>query len=152
MATKCLVVNEWILHDLQADNGTKAQEESYKFLQKLKENGDCIALIQGCVWHDKAWQLMKHTDPVRRLLSQFLQCNILSDSNTCKLLSPSQVVPLTTDIVNLIPASDIYLIETYFSSKADTLITNDLPFYEAGRKIAGLNIELRDDFLKRYSS
>jgi rRNA-processing protein FCF1 len=42
-----LILDEWIIHDLQGDNGSEKQKESYKFLEKIKEKCDKICWIKA---------------------------------------------------------------------------------------------------------
>lgn len=43
MASRCFVVNEWLFHDLLGENGEHKQEQTYQFLERLRERCDRIA-------------------------------------------------------------------------------------------------------------
>lgn len=61
MSSRCFVLNEWLLHDLRGDNAEIAQEESYKFLIRLIERCDRIAVLRGSPWIQKAYELMEYS-------------------------------------------------------------------------------------------
>ncbi len=42
-----LILDEWIIHDLQYDNGEEKQKESFQFLKKIKEKCDKIAIVKN---------------------------------------------------------------------------------------------------------
>jgi hypothetical protein len=42
-----LILDEWIIHDLQGDNGEEKQKESSAFLYKIKERCDKICWIKA---------------------------------------------------------------------------------------------------------
>lgn len=67
-----LVVDEWLIHDLRGDNGRKRQYQADRFLDELLRRCSRIVFVEGSTWAEKAYELMKHVDPIRRQLSKKL--------------------------------------------------------------------------------
>jgi len=149
VSTQRFVLNEWILHDLRGDNGPKAQEESHRFLDKLKEKCDRIAVLIGSPWMGKAYELMWHTNPPIRTLSKHLH-GILRDSRKCELLDQSRIKTLPEDLKGSVPPGDFYLVETYYSADAQVLVTTDQKLIQILSAAQNVNIRLRDEFLRKY--
>ena len=94
MTARCLVINEWLFHDLQGDNQSEAQIEAVEFLQKLIDGPDQVAVLRDSAWINKAYQLMKHYDPVVLTLARLLNLSLLSDQKNCRFVELSEVSPL----------------------------------------------------------
>jgi len=150
MASKCFVINEWIIHDLMGDNGREAQEESSRFLSRLKESCDQIVILEGSKWLEKAYDLMRKGDPIIRTLSKQLRLEILRDPKKCKILNKDEIKPLSEKDRDKIPYDDQYLVELYFSADADALVTSDSRLIENISLQPPVEIILRNDFLKGY--
>ncbi len=157
MSPELLIINEWLLHDLRGDNGADRQKEAIRFLKKLREKPDRIAVLRGSAWMKKAYELMKYDSPEQRRLSKFLHRTILLDSSQCQVYELTQLNPLPQEVEelfekNLADQSDRYLLEIYFSANATLLVTSDERLLKALSHIQSLNIRLRDDFLREYLS
>jgi predicted nucleic acid-binding protein len=152
LPSECFIINEWLLHDLRGDNGQEAQEESHRFLRRLKEKCDRIAVLSGSPWMEKAYELMRHSTPAVRTLSKYLHEAILRDSKKCRFLDQNEIKTIPEDVRVLVPQEDLYLVETYYSADASALVTTDKPLYEAlsTAQNPSINVRLRDDFLKQY--
>lgn len=150
MSSQCFIIDEWLLHDLRGDNNSKAQQESYNFLRRLKEKCDRIAISTGSPWMGKAYELMKHGNPSVRTLSKCLHDVILRDLEKCQLLDKSEVKSIPEDLRGLVPQEDLYLVETFYSVGASALVTTDRELYKLLSTDQNMSIRLRDDFLKDY--
>lgn len=149
MPSKCYVFNEWVLYDLLGEHGPGPQETAGRLLQRLKEKCDRIAISRPTPWTQKAFLLMKCTDPRLRTLSKHLHREVLLDSRACLWLHQSMLDPVSEREKERLPADDIYLVQVYRAAKADLIVTHDSGFYESARKL-GIRIVLRDDFLSEY--
>lgn len=152
MPSQRFVLNEWLLHDLRGDNGQEAQEESYRFLERLKEKCDRMAVLRGSPWMEKAYELMTYGNPPIRTFSKYLHEVILRDPKKCQFLDQNEIKTLPEDIRRLVPQKDLYLVETYYSVDASVFVTTDKPLYEAlsTAQNPSISVRLRDDFLKQY--
>ena len=152
MSSQCFVVDEWCLHDLRGDNAQEAQEETARFLERLKARCDQIAVLRGSSWMEKAYELMTHSNPPVRTLSKCLHQGILLDSKKCQLLDPDEIRALPDDLRGLVPQNDLYLFEAYYSANAKALVTTDQRLCQILSTAQNINVDirLRDDFLKRY--
>lgn len=54
-----LILDEWIIHDLQGDNGQNRQKESYKFLETIINKCDKIAILRGSKFIEKIFHFAK---------------------------------------------------------------------------------------------
>lgn len=149
MASQCYVIDEWLLHDLRGDNTPEAQERAKRFLEKLKEKCDRIAVSKGSPWVQKAYELMTRPNPLIRSLSKYLHLVILRDPQKCLLLEQDDVKALP-NISETVPQDDIYLVEIYYSANASTFVTTDEKLYQALSAIQNMNVKRKEDFLKEY--
>jgi hypothetical protein len=152
LTSKCFVINEWVLHDLRGENGKKAQTESIKFLETLKERCDQIAVLRGSRWMEKAYELMKYDHPFIRGFSKYLHQVILRDPKKCYFLDENDITAISEDLCKQVPNEDLYLIQIYFSTNAAALVTTDEKLYAGASKASDvhINVKLRQDFLKDY--
>jgi predicted nucleic acid-binding protein len=153
-ASRCFVVNDWLLHDLQGENGRKRQDEARLFLLALKKKCDRIAFIRGTSWAQKAYKLMKILLPSVRELSKYLHEAIIGDRKKCLRLASNAVSSVPETVRKLVPADDMYLFEAYFAANAAALITTDERLQkkihsnpEAQGKVLVL---IREEFLREY--
>jgi hypothetical protein len=67
-------------------------------------------------------------------------------------LDRNEIKTIPEDVRRLVPQEDLYLVEIYYSVEASALVTTDKPLYGAlsTAQNPGINVRLRDDFLKQY--
>ena len=150
MPTKVLVINEWLFHDLQGENGPDKQIETYNFLRAFGNSRDRLAFLKESQWAEKSWSLMGNNEirikPISRLVQQLLR-----DSNKCRILQPKEVESAAPqDAIDAAPKEDVYLIQTYYAANADLLITTDDGLYEAFEARQDVEVIYRDTFLNDY--
>lgn len=150
-----LLINEWFIHDLGGDNGLEAQEESARFLISLIKGSDQIVVLEDSPWMGKAFKLMKETDETVRRLSKLLMGSVILDSNKCQRLKISELKSLPEELQKLlderqVDSDDYYLLQTYYSTDIDFLITSDARLRDALSQIPEIKIVLRNDFLRPY--
>ena len=58
--------------------------------------------------------------------------------------------PAPQDAIDAAPDEDVYLIQTYYASNADLLITTDEGLYEAFVSRQDVDVVFRDPFLENY--
>ena len=148
LPSKCYVFNEWLLNELLGDNGPKAQNEAYRILVRLRDSCDRIAMARQTKWADKAYSLMKHTDPVLRSFSKYLHLNILRDNLKCLWLLQGDLRALPESEKG-IPEEDVYLVQVYHAAEADMIVTTDTDLLAEAEKL-GIPIVHRDEFIREY--
>ncbi len=150
VSSQCFVLNEWLLHDLRGDNGQEAQAESFRFLERLKEQCDRIAVLKGSKWMNKAYDLMRQADPLIRPVSKYLHQIILRDPQKCVILDPKEIKPVSEELESILQ-EDLYLFQIYYSTKAITLVTTDEKLIQT-ISTANINVSIRcrGEFLKEY--
>ena len=150
MAGKTLVINEWIFHDLQGQNGRKRQTEAFDFLTALNRGNDRIAVLYGSEWMRKFHALIgsdyQETRFVRKLMA-----SMIFDPSKCIIVYPKDAEDAAPkDAVAAAPEEDIYLIQLYYASNADLLITTDTGLHGAFDDHEDVNVICRGAFLKEY--
>ncbi len=150
MASRCLVINEWLFHDLQGHNQPETQLETAEFLQKLIDGPDRIAVLRDSAWMNKAYQLMKSDDFVIRELAKLLNCGLLLNSSNCQFVELSEVLPLPKELNQIDLKEDQYLFETYFAANADLIVTSDERLCDKVASVESVKLVLRNEFLKDY--
>ena len=151
LPTKVLVINEWLFHDLQGENGREKQLETFRFLQTLEQRWERLAFLKESQWAQKSWGLMGDNDLRLKPLSRLLQ-RILRNSNKCRILQQEDIeaTEIPEDAIDAAPDEDIYLIQTYFAADADLLITTDEGLHNAFVSCQDVEVIYRDAFLNDY--
>jgi len=157
-----LILDEWIIHDLQGDNGSEKQEESYKFLEKIKERCDKICWIEGSKFSKKFYDFCEFVgkklfDPELRKKIVLLEGSFHYNSQKVESIRLYELniieVQKYNHILQRIKDDDHYLIKAYFYLRQKNIepiiITTDRELIENLRK-HNIPIEHRDDFIKKY--
>ncbi len=154
MSSECIVLDEWLIHDLLGENTRDAQDKAHRFLTAIRQKCDHIAVITGSNWMKKAYGLMRESSPLLRKLSKQLHLDILLDPDKCILLGDQNVKPLSTDLRELVSEDKAYLVATYISAKGSVFITANEGLYNDLRstrsEIHDINAMLKDEFMEGY--
>lgn len=151
MCHERLVLNEWLLHDLGGDNGAHEQQCALHLLRTIRERSDSIAVQRPSPWMQKAYALMRNSQPNIRLCSRFLHLKILRDPQICVLVEPPAVAPAAADPLPQVPPDDAYLVWTYRASAATRLVTTDTELLAALRQIPDISAWTKEECLRHYS-
>ena len=150
MAGRFYVVDEWLFADLKGENQRESQSEAARFMARLKVECDRLAVVRNSEWTRKALPLMNFKDPTRRRLSKFLRLALLDDGNKCRFLESDELKSPPDQIREIVPPSDLYLVETFYTVDATCIITTDVKLHEILSPRQQIEIRLRDDFLEEY--
>lgn len=148
---KCIVLNEWLFHDVLGENGPEHQRETIDFLELILNSSSMrIAFLRPSPWARKAISLWSSTAPLIRKASKLIYWGILHDSSKCHILDDVDVKPLSKSAQEHLPDEDHYLIQTYLASDAELLVTTDGKLISAIAQLASPTIQAqhRDDFLR----
>jgi hypothetical protein len=151
MSSTPLVLNEWVIHDLNGDNSKKRQKETLQFLRRIQEKSDHIVVLYGSVWARKAYQLMSESRPELREISKFLHRNFLLDPQKCNLVYPHDIPPIPGDVQAVLSSDDSYLIALCLLDPESIIVTTDEGLIEALSKFSSITVRLRHEFLKSYT-
>jgi len=146
-----IVLNEWVFHDLRGDNGPLRQSGAEDLLSALRVSTDRIVVPDESPWTSKAYQMMKLSDPRRKLSSQSL-FGLCVDSNRALRVPTEGVEAIPEELLSQLPEEDVYLVSAYLSANADVLVTTDIPLYESLAGSELVECQMRDDFLADYLS
>lgn len=150
MEKKCFVVDEWLVHDLLGENGEAAREQTFGFLQRLVAICDRIVVARPSPWVEKAYRLMKESNPPTREMSRFLRLTVLQDSRKCRYIDLEGESSLPADLAAQVPREDLYLVKTYRLADATAIITSDMRLRDALARFPAILVRLRDEFLTEY--
>ena len=92
---------------------------------------------------------MKLTDPRLRSVSKSFHSLVL-DPRRAIDMRQLRSLEIPVDWSALLPAEDIYLIETYLTVDADKLVTTDRLLFESLGDLAAVTCQMRDEFLSQY--
>jgi hypothetical protein len=149
------VVDEWLFHDLDGENGTEVQLRAALFLENLVSKHDQLVVLWDSPWMKKAHSFMGRTDPLRRGLSRQLWTNILLAAERCEILREEELKPLPQQLQRMIDEgqvdkADYYLLQLCCSTDVSFLVTTDGRLQRALAGTTEVKIELKDDFLDSY--
>ena len=118
-------------------------------MRALIVSTDGIVVPNESPWTDKAYQLMRLSDPRRKLSSQAF-FGLCVDSNRALRVPTEGIEVIPSELLNQLPEEDVYLVSAYLSANADVLVTTDVPLYEALAKSEMVTCRMRDQFLADY--
>ena len=144
-----IVVDEWLLHDLQGENGDKNQEDTLRFLVKLLQICDRIVILEDSPFQEKTKALIKRSenDFALRGISQFLHSSFILNASKTLLVGRDEIKPLPQHIAKLVPADDQYLFQTHLKVNGSFILTTDGRWPEALLKKKTLDILIQNPFL-----
>lgn len=140
-------MNEWLLHDANGENGPSGQLRAVRTIEKLTGGPLVLCVMAPSAWLEKAYSIMRYTDPTVRQISKALWLSVLSDSRKTLWLNPVAVTPSARTAAVVAPLSDRYLIETAVSLGARLIVTTDQPLIAAYSGNPNLTVQHRDSFL-----
>lgn len=136
MSDPIIVINEWIVHDINGDNGTEGRLFATNFLEKLLDKTCQIVYHPDTPWAKKVYALMKNKDVRVKGISKML-VSIIFDSNKCIFLHGTidEDDEDLTFLKDTVPAEDRYLVVMSIKAKADYLVTTDTELKEAVNRL-----------------
>ena len=146
-----LALNEWVFHDLLEENGADKFRETYGFLTAFWESADRLVIPPEQRWTDKAFRLMRRSDPRGRQVGK-LFLGILLDTERSIRVRVEEAPEIEQERLSRIPAEDIYLVLAYIAAAADYLVTTDQPLFDALVEDDEVNCRMREEFLPWYST
>jgi hypothetical protein len=150
LSPRLLIVNEWILSDLDGANGPEHQRQGATLLEGLAWATWQLVVLRNSPWMAKAWSLMKLDRPLERGLSKQLH-SLLRDSSRCLLVTETQ--PLAAAIAERIPRKDHYLVELALSLAAPCLLVttdDDLAHGIRYAQLEQIGVQMRSEFIKSF--
>lgn len=149
--SRTLVVDEWLFHDLIGEKGKGRRQEAGRFLQTLIARCDRLAIPPPSPWLDKAYRLMRRTDPRTREASRLLHLYILANPEKAQRLPKGDLPSLPDILAQRVAEADVYLVRCALAASADALITTDQRLAEAlAASTLPIRVHRREDFLKEY--
>lgn len=129
-----LILDEWIIHDLQNDNGQERQIESFQFLQKIKKKCDKIVIVKNSKFIKKIYDFSKLASKSVELRKKIkvLWEEFLDNSQKTLILDleNTQFEEIESILQNIKP-DDHYIVKAYFYLKSQgmeaIIITTDEP-------------------------
>ena len=150
------ILDEWIFHDLQNDNGEDKQRESVLFLEKVKEKCDKIVFISESNFSNKFYSLSKYASkgPEFKTKLKLFKNSFYFNSQKSIQISLNEIKQndYNLDLSN-INVDDQYLPLCFYKLKE---LNEDLIIITADEKLKDLlsskdiSIKMRDDFLNKY--
>jgi len=140
------IINEWLWHNLNNDNGEEKQKEAFFFLETLYERCDRIAVAKGSKFQQKEWIFSSNaTDVMKRKIARLYFGKIRSNSQKYEEVDIEREEGFDLEEIN---PDDLYLVRIYYKSKAP-IITRDNKLMNC-LESKGIPCKLRDAFLQDY--
>lgn len=152
MPSTPLILNEWVIYDLTCDNGKERQEETYGFLARVEQKCDYLILLRESPWMHKAYKFMKESgrDQNLRRLSKFLFSTFILNPSKGKMFDSGEIPPMPPKLESIVSPDDSYLVALCLAVPESIIVTTDMKLMAALRKVHGVKIQLRDEFLGHY--
>ena len=99
-------------------------------MSALGVSTDRIVVPDDSPWTSKAYQMMKLSDPRRKLSSQAF-FGLCVDSNRALRVPTEGIEAIPEGLLNQLPEEDVYLVSAYLSANADVLVTTDVYLHDA---------------------
>jgi len=146
-----LVIDEWIWHELRGEYERKEREKAIRFLIKMIEKCDKLAVAHKSKFEEKLWKFLKQSDTENRMIVRILTHKILYNSD--KYLE----VQLRGRDINIecVNIDDKYLVNLCYqliedySEKEVMFISTDRKLIECLKKESSkINCYTKEDFWK----
>jgi hypothetical protein len=152
-----LILDEWVIHDLQNDNGKEKQRETFLFLKKIEERKfDKLVIVKNSKFIKKLYNFLGISDSVEfKTKSRFLVRSLIQDFQKTEFVELAILInekQINNKILLNVNVDDHYLVLAYFyfKTKEDTIIvTTDKKLKETLEQ-NGIFIKFRDEFLNNY--
>jgi hypothetical protein len=139
-----IIPDEWLVHDLKGSNGEEAQREAHSFLKKVYTKCDKLVILEGSPFVSKIYKLLfKDARPNIHLISRFISCNFLQNSEKCVKLADAKALP--ANLQDKVPCEDRYLFEIRETLQEGVIVTTD------GALMSLPEVRSRDEFLEKYN-
>lgn len=150
MSDLLLIIDEWIWADLAGENSYEKQQEAFRFLVKVLERCDRLAVVRGSPFLKKFFTLCKNHDVmVRKVIKLFID-SFLRNSDKSVNYEETELQALREEIAKEVKKDDHYLVRAYLSAGVKALIiTTDNPLRESLVK-HNINCQHRNEFLPKY--
>jgi len=152
------ILDEWIIHDLQGDNKEDKQKESFRFLEKIKEECNKIVLVQKSKFMKKIWDFSKKASNSENIklkqIFRFLKDSIIFNSEKGNHVDLQGIKSEHyAHILKDVNPDDHYLIFCYEYLKQEgeetVIITTDIKLKNTLER-EGISIKSRDEFIKEH--
>lgn len=142
-----IVPDEWLVHDIQGDNGVERRQEAERFLVTLIERCDRFLLRCPSLFTKKAYALMEDKRREVRRISRILHGEVLRDWRKTTFLYEG--VPIPQELLDQVKQGDRYLVEALLTNREAVLVSTDQALVEC-LKAKSQPVYLRDKFLQEY--
>jgi len=152
-----LILDEWVVHDLQNDNGKDRQIETVQFLEKVGRKYDKLVVVRDSKFLKKIWNFFSSISGSNvefrgkvRLVKSLIQDTEKTEFIESKILKNGNQI--NNRFLSQVNEDDHYLALAYFHFKnieETIIITTDKKLKETLEQ-NGVSIRFRDEFLINY--
>jgi hypothetical protein len=153
-----LILDEWLIHDLQGENGFERQSESFQFLERVKERCDKVVFVRGSKFLEKVWGFSEVSarDSELRKKFKFLKTTFIFNNLKSEILDLEDIESESDEeILKDVNYDDHYIVLSYlyFRRRGEDvkIITTDRKLKSVLER-GGVLIDYRDDFVRGYLS
>ncbi len=143
------MLNEWLFHDLNLENGDANFRDTSEFLLGLQNSNIKLVVPAKKRWLEKAFKLIADGMPRVRSVGRMFH-DILRDSDRAIWTNSEDMQAVSEDLYVEIPEEDIYLVKAYHCASADLLVTTDTELFRMCESNKTVNCQMRDEFLKSF--
>lgn len=142
------IIDEWLWHDINGENGEEKQKEAFNFLLCICKICNKIAYMENSPFVKKFWEISKiagGNEELRRIV-KFFKNNFIYNSEKCEIYQYEVSQP----DLNIKP-DDAYIYSLYnkIGSKTKKIISTDMDLIEEFKK-NNIGAYHRDEFIKNY--
>ncbi|GBC97100.1 hypothetical protein HRbin16_02920 [bacterium HR16] len=140
------IVDEWLWHDLNGENGDEKRAEAFAFVEKVLHKCDMIVSLKQSPFEQKFFQLCQRTDVVTRRIVRFFRMQILQNQQKYRTYAEADCPPLPDE--SAVKTDDVYLVRLGLGGYG-TVVTTDNPLLQ---RLQEMNVPCihRDTLLKQY--
>jgi len=151
-----LILDEWLIHDLQGENGFERQSESFQFLERVKERCDKVVFVRGSKFLEKVWGFSEVSarDSELRKKFKFLKTTFIFNNLKSEILDLEDIESESDEeILKDVNYDDRYIVLSYlyFRRRGEDvkIITTDRKLKNVLER-GGVLVDYRDDFVRGY--
>jgi hypothetical protein len=149
-----IIIDEWLFHDLLAENGDEKQNNAFLFLFKFLKKPDKIVILRGSPFEAKMFRFIKESekDTALNVISKLFHKAIIPNSSKTLFLNREDLKPIPLKLLKLIPEDDIYLFQIHLTVKGSFILTSDGRWPTKLVQNKAVKVLMKDPFLKKYNA
>lgn len=121
------ILDEWLWHDLNGENGNERRAQALEFLEKLPQKCDIIVSLRNSAFEQKFYQMCQRTDVITRSIVRFFRLQIFQNGQKYRAHTEADCPRLPEGLS--VKADEVYLVRLALRGEG-LVVTTDYPLLQ----------------------